>query len=257
MRIIAIPCLKDNYAYLINCSETGQTAVVDPSEAEPVIQALKTNGLSLNAILNTHHHWDHTGGNSELLMHFGKIPVLGHRSDQGRIAGQTVFLEAGSVFQLGSVRIGVLYNPGHTSGAISYAAGNALFTGDTLFAAGCGRVFEGTPAQMYHSLNHVIGACSDQTQLYFGHEYTLKNLEFAQSVEPQNAAIAKRLAELQVLRAKGAFSTPSSLALERQTNPFLRCGHQAVKDYVQNQEPGLALEPEEIFRVLRASKDRF
>ncbi|MGE3726681.1 MAG: hydroxyacylglutathione hydrolase [Candidatus Sericytochromatia bacterium] len=257
MFIRSIPCLQDNYAYLLRCDVTGQTAVVDPSEAPPVLDALKQAGLSLHAILNTHHHFDHTGGNAELLRHFPGIPVYAHESDRGRIAGQTHFLAAGDVFTLGQLSIQVLHNPGHTHGAVSYAVHDALFTGDTLFGAGCGRVFEGTPAQMYHSLNQVIGACPENTRLFFGHEYTRKNLEFALHVEPDNPAIADRLAAVSTLVQSGHFSTPSELGLERLTNPFLRCAAPAVKAFVQGIEADNPLTPVEVFRVLRAQKDRF
>lgn len=257
MFIRSIPCLQDNYAYLLCCDQTGQTAVVDPSESEPVLQALKKAGLSLHAILNTHHHGDHTGGNTELLRHFPGIPVYGHGSDRGRIAGQNQFLAAGAMFELGKLSIRVLHNPGHTHGAVSYAVEDALFTGDTLFGAGCGRVFEGDPAQMYHSLNQVIGACPDHTRLYFGHEYTRKNLEFALHVEPDNPDILARLNAVTALRQDGAYSTPSDLGQERLSNPFLRCEIPAVKAFVQGVEADNPLTPIEVFRVLRAQKDRF
>jgi hydroxyacylglutathione hydrolase len=257
MLIRSIPCLQDNYAYLLRCEQTGQTAVIDPSEALPVLEVLQKEGLSLHAILNTHHHGDHTGGNSELLRHFPGIPVYGHGSDKGRIAGQTHFLAAGDVFELGKLSIQALHNPGHTHGAVSYAVHDALFTGDTLFGAGCGRVFEGTPAQMYHSLNQVIGACPENTRLFFGHEYTRKNLEFALHVEPDNPAIADRLAAITTLLKSGNFSTPSELGLERLTNPFLRCEVPAVQAFVKRIEAENPLTPVEVFRVLRAQKDRF
>lgn len=257
LSIHPIPCLQDNYAYLLVCEQTRQTAVVDPSEAAPVLRALQAKGLELHAILNTHHHGDHTGGNAELLTHFPGLPVYAHASDRGRIYGQNRFLEAGDHFELGQLSLRVLHNPGHTHGAVSYAVAEALFTGDTLFGGGCGRVFEGHPAQMYHSLNQVIGALPDSTQLYFGHEYTLKNLQFALAVEPENAAIAKRLQTVQALRQTGAFSCPSHLESERQTNPFLRCESPAVQAFVKAQEPHNPLTPVEVFRVLRSSKDRF
>lgn len=174
MRVIPVPCLKDNYAYLVVCEQTGTTAVVDPSEAEPVQVALAKEGLTLSAILNTHHHGDHVGGNHELLEMYPDIPVYGHVSDVLRIPAMNMPVDAGDQFQIGELEAVVLFNPGHTHGAISYffPQAPAIFTGDTLFSAGCGRIFEGNPEQMYHSLNDVIGSCPDETQVYCGHEYT-------------------------------------------------------------------------------------
>lgn len=258
MRIIPIPCLKDNFAYLLICETTGLLGIVDPSEAGPVLKALEPLKLQPVAILNTHHHWDHTGGNSELLMRYPDLKVYGYSSDRGRIQGQTEFLEDGDQFQIGGMTGRALFNPGHTLGAVSYFFEDSLFTGDTLFAAGCGRTFEGSAEQMYDSLNQVIGGLSDETQLYFGHEYTLNNLAFAQAVEPHNRAIQKRLKEVQGLRAKQSWTTPSNLALERQTNPFLRCEQGDVHKAVASREPGVDLSNgAEVFRVLRAWKDQF
>ncbi|PIQ23038.1 hydroxyacylglutathione hydrolase [bacterium (Candidatus Blackallbacteria) CG17_big_fil_post_rev_8_21_14_2_50_48_46] len=256
MQIIPVPCLKDNFAYLI-LNQHSEALMVDPSESQPLIDALAQYQARPLAILNTHHHWDHTGGNAGLLEVFPELEVYAHASDQGRIPGQTHFLEGGDLFQLAGFNFRVLFNPGHTLGAVSYAVGQALFTGDTLFAAGCGRIFEGTPAQMYHSLNQIIGACPLETELYFGHEYTTHNLEFALEVEPLNSDIQARLEATRAARQQGHFSTPSTLRLERKTNPFLRCEEPAVIAFTESVEPGRPHTPEDIFRVLRAVKDRF
>lgn len=258
MQILPVPCLKDNFAYLLICPQSGQTGIVDPSEAAPVLEALAQHQLEPVAILNTHHHWDHTGGNQELKARYPQLRIYGHASDRGRIAAQSEFLEHGARFQLGALQAEVFHNPGHTSGAISYRFEEALFTGDTLFAAGCGRIFEGSPAQMCHSLNAVIGEQSDNTRLFFGHEYTLNNLRFALAVEPDNAEIKARFERVSQQRQAGQWTTPSTLAEERQSNPFLRCHLPAVQAAAAEREPGLnARRPEEVFRVLRAWKDQF
>ena len=170
MKIVPVPCLEDNYAYLVIDESTGEAGVVDPSEADPVLAALQREGVELRAILKTHHHWDHVGGNKALLRKFPALSVYGHASDRGRIEGQTVFLNAGDDFSLATLLVGVLHNPGHTTGAVSYVIADCVFTGDTLFAGGCGRLFEGSPADMYTSLVKTIGALPAETKVYFGHE---------------------------------------------------------------------------------------
>ena len=188
MQVIPVPCLKDNYAYLVIDDATQQAAVVDPSEAAPVLEAVQRAGVPLIHIWNTHHHWDHTGGNKGLLQALPKLTVVGHASDKGRVDGQTVFLNHGETFGFGKLIVRGLHNPGHTTGAISYAVEDAVFTGDTMFAAGCGRLFEGTPEQMYVSLCKTIGGLQESTRVFFGHEYTENNLRFAVHAEPDNAA---------------------------------------------------------------------
>ncbi|MGV3523223.1 MAG: hydroxyacylglutathione hydrolase [Candidatus Sericytochromatia bacterium] len=256
-QIIPIPCLKDNYAYLLICTQTGRAGLVDPSEAEPVLAAVERYGVEPVAILNTHHHLDHTGGNEALKQRFPRLQVYGHASDRGRIAQQNVFLEDGDKVWVGELEGRVLHNPGHTRGAISYVFGDAVFTGDTLFGGGCGRTFEGTAAEMHHSLNVVLGGLDPATAVYFGHEYTLNNLRFAAEIEPENGALQERIAQVSELRAQGRPSTPSRLDSEKATNPFLRCEAPEVVAAVRQVEPGLAETPAEVFRVLRAWKDRF
>jgi len=154
MRIVSIPCLSDNYAYLVICEATQRAAIVDPSEAAPVLAAVRQHGVELAAIWNTHHHWDHTGGNQELVAAVGGLEVVAHESDRGRVPAQTKFVDEGDTVSVGQVSAVIIHNPGHTSGAISYhiADPGAVFTGDTMFGAGCGRLFEGTPADMRVSL---------------------------------------------------------------------------------------------------------
>lgn len=251
MEIITVPCLKDNYAYILKAG--GQVAVVDPSEAEPVLQILQAQGLRPEMIWNTHHHWDHVGGNNALLQHYPELKVMGHGSDQGRLPGLNTPLAHHSHFLLGTgpeaVEVRVIHNPGHTHGAISYVVDGHAFTGDTLFGAGCGRVFEGSFTEMYDSLNQSIGTLPDNTQLYFGHEYTQANLRFAQAVEPDNEAVQKRL--------KQPATVGTTLALEHATNPFLRCHLPAVQAAAQAQTQAPLNTPVEVFAALRQWKDHF
>ena len=230
--IEVIPCLKDNYAYLITLGGGVDAYVVDPSEAPPVVAALERRGLALRGILATHHHGDHVGAISELLGRAsspGSIFVAGHALDRGRIPEQTVFVEAetGRFAQSGLSVFGrplmAMHIPGHTRAAIAWGIpgddGGELpadvFTGDTLFGAGCGRLFEGTPAQMFASLR-ALTALPGEARLWFGHEYTESNLRFALTLEPDSAAIAERRAQLTPR------TSPTTVALERATNPFVR-----------------------------------
>jgi hydroxyacylglutathione hydrolase len=256
MQVTEVPCLKDNYAYLIHRAGSQDALVVDPSEAGPVIDALERAGLRLCGVLNTHHHFDHVGGNEALLSKFGQVPVFGHASDRGRIPVQSVFLEHEGEFDAAGIHFRVLHIPGHTLGAIAYSAEGAVFTGDTLFAAGCGRLFEGTPQMMYESLNVKLGALPDDTRVYFGHEYTANNLKFAQYVEPHNAAVAAKAARVAELRAQGRPSTPSTLREERETNPFMRCGSDEIQGRVAERLGG-DRSPIAVLAAVRAAKDAF
>ena len=256
-QVVPVPCLKDNYAYLIRCPETGLVGVIDPSEAAPILQELKERNWTLSAIFNTHHHWDHVGGNQELKTRFPDLRVYGFVSDRGRIPEQTEFLEDNQPVQFGACGGFILHNPGHTTGAITYVWGNTAFTGDTLFAAGCGRVFEGSPQEMLTSLQQKIAALPAETKLYFGHEYTQKNLEFALNIEPENPKIKARWTEVQVLRQQGKFTTPTTVALEWETNPFLRTDQPEVQESVRKLEPDNDLLPASVFHALREYKNRF
>jgi hydroxyacylglutathione hydrolase len=255
MNVTPIPCLKDNFAYLIH-KQGAEALVVDPSEAEPVVRALESSGLRLTGILNTHHHYDHVGGNSELTRRYGALPVYGHASDRGRIPEQTEFLEHDAEFTAAGIAFRVLHIPGHTLGAIAYIAEGCVFTGDTLFAAGCGRLFEGTPAMMYESLNVKLSSLPDTTRVYFGHEYTESNLKFAAHVEPSNAAVSEKAQRVQALRSSGQWTTPSTLAEEKLTNPFMRCDSAEIQESVASRLTVTA-DPVAVLGAVRAAKDSF
>ena len=257
MQVVPVPCLRDNYAYILICEQTGKAAVVDPSKARPVQAAVERMGVELTAILNTHHHPDHVGGNQKLLARFGEMRVYGHKSDKGRIPGQTDFLEEGDTFSFGNLTGEITHNPGHTSGAITFYIGDCAFTGDTLFAAGCGRLFEGTAAEMYSSLNEKIGSRPENTRLFFGHEYTEANLRFARTVEPENKAIQARLKRVREMRRAKQFTTPTTVALERATNPFMRCDSPELIATVKRHDSQNDGSPAEVLRVVRELKDKF
>lgn len=260
MKVIPVPCLADNYAYLIVAG--GGALVVDPSEEAPVTAALAAAGLRPLALLCTHHHYDHVGGVEELLARTPGLPVLGHESDaqKGRIPRQSEALRDGEERELGGLRLRALHVPGHTLGALAYhfPDGEAVFTGDTLFGAGCGRLFEGTPELMEASLAR-LGALPPATRVFFGHEYTAKNLDFAAAVEPGSAAVAARQEACGAARAAGRPTTPSTIAEERESNPFLRSAEPAVRARAQALEPSLPAEagPAAVLGAIRRWKDRF
>jgi hydroxyacylglutathione hydrolase len=246
--IIPIPALKDNYIWLIQ--ETDTVAIVDPGEAGPVLQVLHDQRLHPSAILVTHHHWDHVNGIQELLKHY-PVPVYGPATESipGRIKG----LREGDRVHLPGLGIHfqVFDVPGHTLGAIAYYGEGLLFSGDTLFTAGCGRLFEGTPAQMYESLSK-LASLDETTQLYCGHEYTLANAHFALTVEPGNQALRRRADEVAELRAKSLPTLPTTIAAERAANPFLRPESPEIRKNLAMPDAPNA----KIFAELRERKNR-
>ncbi len=224
MRIVTVPCRSDNYAYLVICERTGRAAVVDPSQADPVLAAIEAEGVSVAAVWNTHHHFDHVEGNAAVAKKYSGCEIVAHETDRDRIPGQTRFVGDGEVLTVGEqVRAEVIFNPGHTSGAISYylEAPGAVFTGDTLFAAGCGRLFEGSAEQMHASLQRLV-ALPAETQVYCGHEYTESNLRFCLAVEPENVAIQERVDNVRSLREQGKSTMGFTIAEELATNVFVR-----------------------------------
>jgi len=255
MKIIQIPLLRDNYGYLLICDKTHQAAIIDPSEGEPVLRRVEQEKVELVAILNTHHHRDHTGGNEALLASH-RLKVCGHKSDQGRIFGMTDGVDEGDSVSVGELRGRVLFIPGHTTGHVAYLFDNNLFCGDTLFAAGCGRLFEGSPAEMHSSLQKLI-ALPDPTKVYCGHEYTENNLRFALTVERKNPKLLARFERVQALRTRGLSTVPSTMEEEKLTNPFLRWDSKEIQTSVAAAAPGTQLDPVSIFAALRKLKDAF
>lgn len=247
MRIVSVPCLKDNFAYLV-IDDDGQCAVVDPGEAPPVEAALVRENAQLGAIWATHHHPDHVGGVAALVARRPGIEVVIGVKDAPRTPSVTRTVEDGDEVVLGSLRARCIHNPGHTLGAISYVIDGCVFTGDTLFGGGCGRVFEGDPAMMHASLMR-LAALPPETRVYFGHEYTASNLRFAAAVEPDNARVADRAKSL------ATPSTPSTIADERATNPFLRSTEPGVVAAARSR--GASGDPVSVFAQVRAWKDNF
>jgi hydroxyacylglutathione hydrolase len=255
MKILQIPLLRDNYGYLLICETTNQAAIVDPSEADPVLRKVEQEKIDLVAILNTHHHRDHTGGNEGVLA-ARRIDVFGHSRDRGRIPGLTRPVEEGDTVRVGALTGSVLFIPGHTTGHVAYLFGDALFCGDTLFTAGCGRLFEGTPEQMHDSLKKLM-ALPDDTRVFCGHEYTENNLRFALTVEPNNPDLVSRYARVQEQRSRGISTVPATIAEEKRTNPFLRWDSKEIQASVAAGTPGEATDPVSIFAKVRKLKDAF
>jgi hydroxyacylglutathione hydrolase len=237
MEIVAVPAFSDNYIWLVHDAESGETAVVDPGDAAPVLAEAARRGWSIGQIWNTHWHPDHTGGNLAIKEATG-ARISGPAS--GRIPGRDVALAEGDEVRIGSHVGRVIEVPGHTLDhiALIFEPERVAFVGDTLFAMGCGRLFEGTPQQMYCSLGRIAGL-PDDARLYPAHEYTLSNALFAVHADPGNEALAQRLSEVKALREAGRITLPTTVAQERQTNPFVR-----------------ATNAEEFAR-LRADKDSF
>lgn len=249
--IVRVPVLKDNYVWLVKAG--ADLAVVDPAVDGPVEAVLAARGWRLTHILNTHHHNDHVGANLALKARHG-CTIVGPRADRDRIPGLDVEVGEGETYALGGRQARVFDVPGHTRGHIAYwfEADGALFCGDTLFALGCGRLFEGTPAQMWDSLSK-LRALPDDTRVHCAHEYTQSNARFALSVDPENAALRARARSVDEARARDEATVPSRLGDEKATNPFLR-----ADDPVLARAMGLAgRPPAEVFAAIRAAKDRF
>ncbi|BBD60409.1 beta-lactamase-like protein [Nostoc sp. HK-01] len=257
MRVLRLEALSDNYIFLLHNTQQNIAAVVDPAEAEPVLSKLAELNAELVAIFNTHHHHDHVGGNQQLMQRFPKLTVYGGAEDQGRIPGQQVFLQQGDRISFGDRPAEVIFVPGHTRAHIAYYFSphtadepGELFCGDTLFAGGCGRLFEGTPTQMVSSLEK-LRSLPDNTRVWCAHEYTLKNLQFALTVDGENTDLQQRYAEVNTFRTQGKATVPSLLGVEKRTNPFLRW-----------EQPSLQLaansnDAVQTFARIRGMKDRF
>ena len=222
LEIVRVPVLSDNYVWLAHEAQSGETLVVDPAVAPPVLAAADVRGWTITQIWNTHWHPDHVGGNAEIKAATGCV-ITGPANEAERIPTLDVHVRGGDVVQLGALRAKVIDVPAHTAGHIAYhfVTEQAAFVGDTLFAMGCGRLFEGTAAQMYDNMRK-LEALGDDTAIYCAHEYTLSNARFAVTVEPDNADLAARLADVIAHRERGEATVPTTIALERATNPFMR-----------------------------------
>jgi hydroxyacylglutathione hydrolase len=252
VEIIRIPILRDNYTFLLVDEARRQAAVVDPGQSGPVLDDLQQRDLTLTQIFITHPDRDHIGGTPALLQQFPQAVVYGSRIDRGYIPGQQVYLADGDEVSFGDAVGQVLFIPGHTLGHIAYywptTTGGDLFCGDTIFGGGCGRLKEGTPAQMWASIE-TLGQLPAETRLWFAHEYTANNLRFALTIEPENTALQQRYTAVQ--QQPDRPTSPSTIGLERQTNPFLRCGQPAVMAAVTRTDPVA------VFAELRRRKDQF
>ncbi|MFL6753232.1 MAG: hydroxyacylglutathione hydrolase [Sphingomicrobium sp.] len=220
MEIVAVPAFADNYIWLVHDAQSGETAVVDPGDAAPALAEAERRGWRITQVWNTHHHWDHSGGNVAMKQATG-CTVSGPATEN--IPGRDVALSEGSELGLGDNRGRVIEIPGHTLGhvALVFDGEPAAFVGDTLFAMGCGRLFEGTAEQMHRSLHRIV-ELPEETKLYCGHEYTLANARFAAHAEPGNEAVGERLAKVKAMRERGEITLPTTVAQERETNPFVR-----------------------------------
>lgn len=258
VQTLVVPCLSDNYSFLVgkSLSDGSDVAVVDPCDPTPILAEIRRRALRLVAILNTHQHADHVGGNRVLVSEFPGIPVVAHHSDRGRIPEQTQFVDEGDEVCAAGLTFSVLFVPGHTSGHIAYVTPGAVFAGDTLFGGGCGRLFEGTPEQMNDSLNQKLRRLPDDTKVYFAHEYTQNNLRFALSVEPGNAALIARAAQVAAHRANGGWTVPTTLGEEKRTNPFLRVDELEIVEHFREVLPAQPTS-DAVFAALRRAKDTF
>jgi hydroxyacylglutathione hydrolase len=252
--LTALPAFTDNYIWLLS-DAAGHAAVVDPGEDTPVEEALQAQGLKLGAVLVTHHHVDHTGGAAALAARHA-CPVFGPAREAGGVV--TVPLAEGQHAELPGLdaRFRVLDIPGHTAGHIAFEGHGILFCGDTLFSAGCGRLFEGTPAQMSGSLAK-LAALPENVRVCCGHEYTLDNLRFAAALEPDNYAIREHAALCAALRGRSEPTLHSTIAMERRINPFLRCSEPAVRDAASKRAGKALTDPIQIFAEIRLWKDGF
>ncbi|GAB4825447.1 Glyoxalase 2-5 [Ancistrocladus abbreviatus] len=254
LQIELVPCLRDNYAYLLHDVNTGTVGIVDPSEAVPVIDVLNRKNKNLTYILNTHHHFDHTGGNTELKARYG-AKVIGFGKDRERIPGIDITLNGGDKWMFAGHEVYVMETPGHTRGHISFyfPGSGAIFTGDTLFSLSCGKLFEGTPDEMLASLRKIM-ALPEDTKIYCGHEYTLSNSKFALAIEPNNEALQSYAAQIAQLRAKGLPTIPTTLQIEKSCNPFLRTSSKEIRQSLNIPDTA---DDAKALGTIRQAKDNF
>jgi len=253
LEIYQFTCRGDNFCVLIHDNELGLTASIDAPEEAAIRQALSDTGWNLTHILNTHHHFDHVEGNANLKATFG-CKIIGPKDEADKIPQLDEARGHGESFTFGDHRVEVIGTPGHTLGEISYYLPDdgVVFTGDTLFALGCGRVFEGTPDMMWQSLQR-LAELPRETAVYCGHEYTLSNAKFALTIDPENEALQKRLKEVIKLRAEDLPTLPTKIGLELDTNPFLRPANDLIRTNLGMQDAS----DREVFAEIRARKDNF
>ncbi|XP_049817584.1 hydroxyacylglutathione hydrolase, mitochondrial isoform X2 [Aethina tumida] len=254
MKVQVLPALTDNYMYLIIDENTKQAAIVDPVAPDTVLKAVKDAGVNLTKVLTTHHHWDHAGGNEELVKKSDKaLQVFG---GDDRIGALTNKVKHGDKFTIGDINVECLYTPCHTTGHICYYVTHsnetpAVFTGDTLFIGGCGRFFEGTAEQMYSALIEKLGNLPGNTHVFCGHEYTLQNLKYGQHVEGNNENIIKKIEWAKQKRAEGVPTVPSTIDEEKQINPFMRVSVTSVQKHANCGDPISTMQ------AIRKEKDNF
>jgi hydroxyacylglutathione hydrolase len=253
LEIVTIPCLADNYAFLLRDQATGKVALVDAPESYPIQKALQDKGWKLDMVLLTHHHYDHVDGLPELVAEYHP-QVIGAKADASRLPPLDLVLNEGDTFTVGESEGHIIDVSGHTIGHIAFhfPSANAVFTADSLMALGCGRLFEGTPEMMWASLSKLAALPLD-TIVYSGHEYTASNAKFALTVEPNNTALQARAADITAKRAAGIPTVPSTLAEELATNPFLRAHLPEMKSAVGME----GATDVEVFAAIRKQKDNF
>lgn len=253
-KIIPISALKDNYIWLFFNEISRDAWIVDPGDAEPAILALKKYKLNLSGIFITHHHYDHSGGVNDLLKHWKKLEIYGSHKSSLKFITQAI--KENDEIICSNIKFKVIEIPGHTLDHTAYFANGILFCGDTLFSVGCGKIFEGTPSQMYHSLCK-LAELPDNTNIYCGHEYTLSNLYFAQHVDPENILIANKIQAVKKLLAQNKATLPAILSEEKLINPFLRCDQTEIIHAVELYTNKRLYDPIEVFTNLREWKNHF
>lgn len=255
MEVISIPQLSDNYAYLVIDPATREAGIVDCAEVKPILEAVDSAEVQLTSILPTHHHFDHVGGNEELLAARPGLTVYGF---DDRVPGITQRVGHGDRVRVGKLEAEVLSIPAHTTGHIAYYFDRerVVFTGDTLFAGGCGRLFEGDAAMMIKSLEK-LRELPDDTRVYFGHEYTVNNLDFALTLEPDNRPLQEKRAWAAETTREGGYTTPTTIASEKQTNPFFRWESPELRSTLAARFPEMALSDVTVFAKTRELKDNF
>jgi hydroxyacylglutathione hydrolase len=253
--ITPIPAFNDNYIWLITRTDQPYGVIVDPGDATPVIAVLQKTNIIPIALLITHHHWDHSGGIPALTAQYA-MQVYG--SEQATTQGLTMLVNDGETIDLPNMGLSfeVISIPGHTLDHLAYYGHGMLFCGDTLFSAGCGRLFEGTAAQMYQSLSR-LAQLPEDTKIYCGHEYTLANLRFAQTVEPENPMIIEHIKTASALRSQSLPTLPSTIGVEKQINPFLRCQESVVIAAAEKKAGHTLTSPVDVFQTLRGWKDNY